>query len=125
MLDYWTLIFILPFGIHGEPAALDALALLKHLEDAPEARAADDTQDGAGNLVGHEERACDEGKASEEEHPPAAHTEVVFAFDDEGMEDTNDEKGGYGGDESDEIHASVASVSCSTKGLVALNRWQR
>ncbi len=102
--SFLLFILVLTFRIHWEPTLPDALPLLKDFEDAPEARAADDTEDGAEGLILDKERATDEGNACEEEHPPAVSAEVILRLDDDGMKEADGEERHHGDDQAYKVH---------------------
>lgn len=48
-------------------------------------------------------------------YPPNLHAEVILGFDDDGVENANDNEGGDGGDEADEIHVLLMVVITDKK----------
>ena len=98
------LIFIFPFGVHGEPAFADAVVLLMHLQYAPEAGEGYDAEDDARVFIRDEQRGNEGSNAGHEEGWPALLAEVVFALDDQRMEDSDGQKRGKADDESDVVH---------------------
>ena len=90
---------MLALGVLGKPALLYSLFLLEYLEDAPQARTADDSENRAQHIVGHQKTGNDERDAGEKENPPASCSEIIFTLDDYRMEDTNDKKGDYCNDQ--------------------------
>ena len=48
-------------------------------------------------------------------YPLQLHAEVIFGFDDDGVENANDNEGGDGGDEADEIHVLLMVVIIDKK----------
>ena len=89
--------------IFGEPPFGYALALLENLFNRPERREADDAREGREEYVrdGHGDATHDD--AENQEPPPAAGAEIVFAFDDDGVEDADDGEGADADGEAEEI----------------------
>lgn len=87
-------VFVLSFGIHREPPFLHTRLLLKYLEDTPEARTADDTQDGTQDGIGNQQTASNKEDSKQGKHPPTASTKVILTLDDNGMERADNQKGG-------------------------------
>ena len=90
--------------IHGEPAFLDPFVLGKYLSDAPKAGEGNDSQDDAQRIICAEEAACAEQYAGQQECPPAFAPEVVFCFDDEGMEHADGEERSHADDDACHVH---------------------
>lgn len=96
-------IFVAAAGIHREPAFDDALALLENLFNRPERREADDAREGREEYVGDGHGDATHDDAENQEPPPAAGAEIVFAFDDDGVEDADDGEGADADGEAEEI----------------------
>lgn len=79
-------------GIFGEPAAFYALALLKDFADAPEAAEGGNGQDRLPEEVVAENRDNAGYDADNKKCPPAFHAEIVFAFDNKRMEQSDYEE---------------------------------
>lgn len=98
------LIFIFPFGVHVEPALPYAVMLLVQFQDAPETGEGNDAKDDAHIFIRDEQRGNEGSNAGHEEGRPALLAEVVFALDDQRMEDSDGQKRGETDDESDVVH---------------------
>ena len=98
------LIFMFPFGIHGEPSLPYAVMLLVQFQDAPETGEGYDAEDDARVFIRDEQRGNEGSNAGHEEGWPALLAEVVFALDDQRMEDSDGQKRGETDDESDVVH---------------------
>lgn len=98
------LIFMLPFGVHGEPSLPYAVMLLVQFQNAPETGEGYDAEDDARVFIRDEQRGNEGSNAGHEECRPALLAEVVFALDDQRMEDSDSQKRGETDDESDVVH---------------------
>ena len=78
--------------------------LLVEFQYAPEAGEGDDAEDDARVFVRDEQRSHDCGNAGHEEQRPALLAKVVFALDDQRVEDSDGQKRGKADDESDVVH---------------------
>jgi len=78
--------------------------LLVQLQYAPEAGEGDDAEDDARVFVRDEKRGDEGDNAGHEEQRPALLAEVVFALDDQRVEDSDGQKRGKADDESDVVH---------------------
>ncbi len=87
---------MLAFRIHREPSFLHALFLFEYLEYAPQTRTTHYTQYGAEHAVLYPQTANNESYTHNAEYPPAASAEVVFALDDDGTKEADDQKGDEG-----------------------------
>ncbi|GAY30937.1 DUF4491 domain-containing protein [Prevotella sp. MGM2] len=81
-------------GIAGEPAFAHAFFLLEEFLDGPEGGESYYAAKGAPEKTFDEKRANGAAGSEQQEYPPRACAEVVFCFDDDGMEYTDGYKGG-------------------------------
>ena len=73
----------------GEPASFHSFSLLEELQDRPEAREAENAKQHRDVDAINEQRADAAAYSHKEERWPALHAEVVFALDDERMEEAD------------------------------------
>ena len=90
--EIFSLKRIFSFGIFGEPAAADAFLLFENLADAPQGGEAGYAENDGPEKVVDFPRQEAAHKADNQKCPPDAYAEIVFAFDDKGMEHADDEK---------------------------------
>ena len=111
-----------PFRIAGEPSFLDPLALFEQFADTPERRSAPDGQQRGPEQFAHGDRGGNRPDARQKEQPPDAHPEIVFALDDERMEDADDEERAQSDGQSREVvlrqKFHIVSMSFSPHGTV-------
>ena len=111
-----------PFRIAGKPSFLDPLALFEQFADTPERRSAPDGQQRGPEQFAHGDRGGDRPDARQKEQPPDAHPEIVFALDDERMEDADDEERAQPDGQSREVvlrqKFHIVSMSFSPHGTV-------
>ena len=84
-------------GVLGKPSAAHALALLKELLDAPEARKPDDGKHAAPEMAPDAERGNDAPDAKHQEDPPRACAEMILGLNHDGVEHTYDYEGTQSG----------------------------
>ena len=87
---------ILPFFNDTATTEIYTFLLLKELEDAPEAGAAQYAEYGAYDWLGNEQRGAEESYTKDGKDPPALRAKVIFCFYHYGVECSYYEKGGYG-----------------------------
>lgn len=86
-------IFVLAFGIHGEPTFDDAFALVEKLADAPQTREAHDGRECSPEEAAHKQGSDATNEAHKEEYPPRARAKIILGFHDEWVEDADDQEG--------------------------------
>ena len=99
-----ALVITFALGIHGKPALLHPLFLLKDLEYAPEARAPYHAQHGTQNIVGHQQAGNDKAHACYGKQPPYTGAEIILSLDNQRMKKTYHHKGDYGNYQTRIIH---------------------
>ena len=87
----FTNIFILlsPFR---EPPFLHAFLLLEEFENRPKRREAGNAEQGTRQSAFHKQRAGDAAQSEEQENPPRARAEVIFCFNDDGVEHSDNQE---------------------------------
>lgn len=83
----------MPFRVFREPSLFDSLFLCKQFVDAPQAGETHDAEQSREDDSFHEYRPRERSHPRHKEYPPAAHTHVIFALYDNGVEQPDDEKG--------------------------------
>ena len=77
----------------GEPAFVDAFFLFEEFKDAPERGETYDTDTGTEQAVGNEECSCNAAQSDEKEYPPETYAGIIFSFDHDGVENTDNKEG--------------------------------
>ena len=78
----------------GEPSFPHPLALFKEFQNGPQTGKTRYAQERSGEYVFYEEGTDYGADACKQENPPRAGAEVILRFDDYGVENTDDRKGG-------------------------------
>ena len=110
VLSVFSLILLLAFRVHGKPSLFHPPFLFEYLEDAPQAGASHDSENRTEQRVGCEQACDDGGHACQGEDPPASGAEIIFALDDDGVEDTDYHEGEDGYEEAGVVHGEDDDV---------------
>lgn len=97
-------ILILSVGIFRKPSFFDAALLMEQFDDAPEKSTSENAEHGRNHHGFDKQGEADGNGAGECERGPAADAEIIFGFDDDGVENADDDKRYNGDDETFEMH---------------------
>ena len=92
--DAYVSVVVFPVRVARKPSFAHTLLLLKQFMYAPEARKAHHAEQGTEIGVAHKQGGSHQRQPHEQEYPPRACPKIVFRLDDDGMEQTYDNKGG-------------------------------
>lgn len=84
--------FVFAARVLGEPAFADTLFLFEDFLDAPEGGEGEYAEQGGDEDVADADGSDDAGDAQQEEEPPAACAPVVFGFDDDRVEESDNQE---------------------------------
>lgn len=94
--DFLVLVFFFSLRILRKPAFFNALFLFEELQNTPQTGAPDYAKNRTDYSVVHQQTGNDEQHSGKGKSPPATGAEVVFTFDDDRVEDTDNQEGRYG-----------------------------
>lgn len=105
-----------PLGILRKPAPFHPFPLFKEFTDTPERRGTEDTYDGREDGILNEQSPYDAGHAYQKIHYPGACSPIIFRLDDYRMPQSYSQEGGYGYNNSCEIHYDLTLAVSGCKG---------
>ena len=86
---YYLLLFLSPFR---EPPFLHALLLLEEFKNRPKRRETGNAEQGTRQSAFHKQRADYAAQSEEQENPPRTRAEVIFCFNDYGVEHSDNQE---------------------------------
>lgn len=76
-----------------KPTLVDTFALFKKFENGPQSRKTYNTDNCTQNKIGNKQCTHDARYANKQKHPPRACSEIKLRLDNNGVKDTNNQKG--------------------------------